>query len=93
MQKTLLAAFAAAAVLAGATPGTRAVAMMVAPPPLPALASAPAASLERVTNVCGINGCAPVQIKRMHKPPPNFTKMAVPLMINVNQHQNAAPPK
>lgn len=93
MQKTLLAAFAAGAVLSGATLCAQAVAMPLAAPAALGVARTGSPLLERVTNVCGINGCARVLIKRFYKPPPSFTKKAVPIAVTVNQHQNAAPLK
>jgi hypothetical protein len=50
--------------------------------------------LERVTNICGISGCAPVWTKRIRKPLPGFVKHAVPLtVIPASQQQNTAPIK
>jgi hypothetical protein len=94
MQKTLLAAFAAGAVLSGVALGAPALAMPLAAPSATGFAGVDSALLERVANVCGVNGCAPVWTKRVQKPPPSFTKMAVPITVTVNQqHQNAAPLK
>jgi hypothetical protein len=91
MSKALLAAFAAATISSAITLGARAVAMPLAPPALGA-ADAPAPLVERVVNICGINGCAPVWTKRVRKPPPNFVKHAVPLaVVPASQRQNAAP--
>lgn len=47
--------------------------------------------LERVTNVCGISGCAPVWTKRIQKPPAGFVQRAAPMVVQTNQHVNAAP--
>lgn len=52
---------------------------------------AKAPPIERVANVCGINGCAPIWTKRVQKPPPGFLKRAVPIVVQANPHQNAAP--
>jgi hypothetical protein len=49
-------------------------------------------TITRVTNICGLSGCAPVWTKRVHKPPPNFVKMAVPMTV-APPPQNAAPLK
>ncbi len=68
MSKTVLAALAAAAIFSGATLATRVTAMTPAAPSALGAASAPSALVERVTNVCGMNGCAPVQTKRVQKP-------------------------
>jgi hypothetical protein len=73
------------ALLAGPWCG-RAQAMPLAPP------SAPSPLLERVANVCGISGCSPVWTKKVHKPPPSFVKMAVPMTV-APPPRNAAPIK
>jgi hypothetical protein len=44
---------------------TAAHAMTAAPPG--ALRTAGATFVQRVVNVCGMNGCAPVQVQRAHK--------------------------
>jgi hypothetical protein len=36
----------------------------------------------KAMNVCGINGCGPVLVKRVQKPPPTFTAKAVPLVVS-----------
>jgi hypothetical protein len=91
MAKAFAAALASAAILSAVTLSTRAVAMPLAPPALGA-ANAPTPFVERVANICGINGCAPVWTKRVRKPPPDFVKRAVPLVVvPASQQQNAAP--
>jgi hypothetical protein len=91
MQRTLSIAFVVAAMLIGATPWSAAQAMPLA---APTAIGAPqeVAPITRVANICGLSGCAPVQTKRVHKPPPNFVKMAVPMTV-APPPQNAAPIK
>ncbi len=89
MAKALRAVLASAAILSTISLGTGAVALPLAPPPL---TNAPAPLVERVANICGINGCAPVWTKRIHKPPANFVKRAVPLaVVPASEHPNSAP--
>jgi len=90
MTKALRTALASAAILSAVMPGTSAVAMPLAPPALGA-AHAPAPLVRRIANICGINGCAPVWTKRVQKPPANFARVAVPLVVAPNPHQNTAP--
>jgi hypothetical protein len=71
---------------------SRAQAMPFAAPSALGVSSAAAPLLERVANVCGISGCSPVWTKRVHKPPPSFVKMAVPMTV-VPPPRNAAPLK
>jgi hypothetical protein len=70
----------------------RAQAMPLAAPSVLADSGAAGPLLERVANVCGISGCAPVWTKRVHKPPPNFVKMAVPMTV-APPPRNTAPLK
>jgi hypothetical protein len=70
----------------------RAQSMPLAAPPVLGVQAAAAPLLERVANVCGIGGCAPVWTKRVHKPPPSFVKMAVPMTV-VQPPRNTAPLK
>lgn len=89
MAKALRAVLASAAILSAISLGTGAVAMPLAPL---SLTNAPTPLVERVANICGINGCAPVWTKRIRKPPPNFVKRAVPLtVVPASQQQNSAP--
>jgi hypothetical protein len=70
----------------------RAQAMPLIAPPLLGAIGGGAPLLERVANICGMNGCAPVWTKRVRKPPANFVKRAVPLtVVPASQQQNAAP--
>lgn len=85
MQRTLSIAFVVVAMLVGAAPWSAAQAM-------PFGAVHVETAITRVANICGLNGCAPVWTKRVHKPPPNFVKMAVPMTV-VQPKQNAAPLK
>jgi hypothetical protein len=91
MAHALRAVLTSTAILSAFTLVPRAVAIPLAPPALDA-GNAPAPLVERVANVCGFNGCAPVQIKRVRKPPPDFVKRAVPLAVApAGQRRNAAP--
>jgi hypothetical protein len=67
MPKTPLAALAASIILLGAMLGSRVCAMTIAPSST--LGVAPDATLlHRATVICGSNGCAPVQTKRVQHP-------------------------
>jgi hypothetical protein len=68
-----------------------ALAMPLASPSALSLSSADAPLLEQVANICGISGCSPVWTKRYRKPPPNFVKLAAPLVVAPPQPRNAAP--
>jgi hypothetical protein len=72
MRQILLAAFAAAAVLAGGAPLDPAAAMVPAYASPSGLAAANAGLVVRAVNVCGTNGCVRVQTQRIVKrhPPP-----------------------
>jgi hypothetical protein len=86
-----IALFAAITALSAGAYGGAARAMPLA---APSLHGADAGLLERVTNICGISGCAPVWTKRVRKPLPGFVKHAVPLtVIPASQQQNTAPIK
>ncbi len=85
MQRTLSIAFVVVAMLIGVAPCDAARAM-----PLGTVRAEPV--ITRVAVICGLGGCAPVFTKRVHKPPPNFVKMAVPMTV-VQPSQNAAPLK
>jgi hypothetical protein len=83
------------AVITALSTGTwcgRAQAMPLAAPLALGVPGAAAPLLERVANICGISGCSPVWVKRVHKPPPSFVKMAVPIVV-VPQPRNTAPLK
>ncbi len=79
------------ALSAGAWCG-RAQAMPLTMPSALGVPSDAAPLLERVANICGISGCSPVWTKRVHKPPPSFVKMAVPIVVTP-QPRNTAPLK
>jgi hypothetical protein len=66
MRKTLLIAVATAAVLSGGSL-KRANAMTFATPSALGFASTDIAVIQRVTVVCGNNGCSPVQTKRVQR--------------------------
>lgn len=91
MRKIMLAMLAAAVVLSGGVFGSQATAMTAALPPLRGAAKAEALPIRRVRNVCGINGCAPVLVKRIQKPPRKFTAKAVPLVVPNAPASAAAP--
>lgn len=77
MSKTLLAALTAATVLSGATLGTRVAAMPFAAPS----ASGADMGMTRVAIICGMNGCAPVHVVRVRRPPRSFVTGAAPLVF------------
>jgi len=79
MSKTLLAALSAA-VLLSAVLGPRAAAMPFAASVADS-ADARAALLDRVTNVCGINGCTPVFTKRIVRPRRTGNLVSVPVVV------------
>lgn len=70
MPKIMLVALAATLLLAGGLRADCAVAMTLAPLAAYHAASGRAAPIERVTNICGSNGCVPVQTKRVQHPKP-----------------------
>ena len=83
MRNIACAACFAAVALADAAFGTQARAMPAAPPALRGLAKAEALPIQQVRNVCGMNGCAPVFVKRFQVPPHNITKTtAAPLVVS-----------
>ena len=81
MSKTLLAAIAAVTFLSSAMLASPAAAMPLAAPASFGAANAPAPGVKRVTNVCGLSGCAPVWTKRVRKPPVGFVRRAAPLVF------------
>jgi hypothetical protein len=89
MSKILLSALTAA-VLSSALLGLRAAAMPLAAPAL-GIVNARAAFLQRVTNVCGMNGCAPVHVLRVRRPPPGFVTRAAPLVFPATNPPQSAP--
>ena len=66
MRRTLLVAIAAAAILSGGSL-ERADAMKFATPSALGFAGPDTAFVQRVTVVCGNNGCSPVQTKRVQR--------------------------
>jgi hypothetical protein len=78
MSRTLLAALSAG-VLLSAVFGTRAAAMPLAAP-APGIGNASAALLQRVTNICGMNGCVTVYTKRIVRPRPTGKLVSVPVV-------------
>jgi hypothetical protein len=80
LRKIMLAALAAAAVLSGGVFGSQATAMNAA---LPSLRGAAKATfpIQRIRNICGLNGCAAVQTKRIQKPLRKFTTTATPVVV------------
>jgi hypothetical protein len=89
MRNAMLVALSGAALFSGAALGTPASAMTLGP--LPSASGADAALLERVINVCGINGCAPIHVRRIQKPPANFVRRAAPLVFPVANPPPAQP--
>jgi hypothetical protein len=81
MSKTLLAALAAVALLSAGMLGTHAAAMTLAPPQAFGVASVRGTLVERVTNVCGMNGCAPVQTKRIVRPKQFGSLVSTPIIV------------
>ncbi len=73
MRGTLLTALAVAFILSNGVLGRDADAATIGPASASHTASAFAAAIERVVNVCGSNGCVPVQTKRIiHRPKPGM---------------------
>lgn len=91
MPKNGLAALSAAALLSGAVLVTPAAAMTLTP--LLGVARPDTALFQPVANVCGINGCAPIHVKRVRKPPAGFVKRAAPLVFPIAGAQQTAPAK
>jgi len=67
MRKTFLSALAAAAILSGGMPAERAQALTPATPSALYLTATAAAPVQLATVLCGTNGCAPVQTKRIQR--------------------------
>jgi hypothetical protein len=65
MRKTFLTVFATAAILSGGMFGAKAIPL--ASPSALGFATGNADLLQRVTVVCGNNGCSPVQTKRVQR--------------------------
>jgi hypothetical protein len=76
MRKLLLVGFAAAVLASNAVLLHRAAAMTLAARSALGTATAPAGLVQKVTNVCGPNGCVAVQVKRLDKH--QLHKTAVP---------------
>jgi hypothetical protein len=89
VSKALLAAVAAAAMLAGATPLSDASAMMLVAPSLPGAETVPQPT--QVAVICGAGGCARVQVSRVHHPPRGFVKRAAPLVFPRPSSSTGAP--
>jgi hypothetical protein len=85
-----IARLAAIIALSAAVCGS-AQAMPLAAPSVLGVPSAAAPLLEQVANICGLSGCSPVWTKRIKKPPPDFVKHAVPIVVQAHQTQNTAP--
>jgi hypothetical protein len=81
MSKTLLAALAAVTLLSAGTVCTRAAAMTLAAPPALHAANAHETFVERVTNVCGMNGCVAVQTKRIIRPRRVGNLASMPIIV------------
>jgi len=57
--------------------------MPIGTPAALGVAASNAALLRKVVNVCGINGCAPIHVRRIQKPPAGFVKRAAPLVFPI----------
>jgi hypothetical protein len=71
--RTFLTTLAAASVLAAGLLGNRADAFTLAAPSTLSVAATRAAAVQQVVSVCGTNGCAPVQTKRVRHYKPGGT--------------------
>lgn len=96
MRNIACAVFFTVGVFAGAAFGTQAQAMSAAAPSLRGLATAHALPIQQVRNICGMNGCAPVFVKRYTVPPRNISKTTAPPLVVSNspapvQAQSALP--
>jgi hypothetical protein len=89
VSKALVAAVAAAAMLAGAMPLSDASAMMLVAPSLPGAGTVPQPT--RIAVICGVGGCARVQVSRVHHPPRGFVKRAAPLIFPPASSPNSSP--
>jgi len=90
VSKTLLAATIGAAIFSSAVIGGRALAMPLSS--APGFAGLSVAAPTPVAIVCGMGGCAPINVKRVWHPPRGFVQRAAPLnMPNANPppQQNA----
>ena len=81
MPKTLRSAVAAVMILSSAALAAPVGAITLAAPRLPVGATAP--QLTPVAVICGVSGCAPVRVSRVHRPPANFAKRAVPMTVTI----------
>jgi hypothetical protein len=81
MSKSLLAALAATAIFLGAPLAARAASTTLAAPSMLRAAGAPAHLVLPIAILCGMNGCAPVHVARVRRPPRNFTSLAAPLVV------------
>ena len=81
MRKIMVGALTAAVALAGGLFGSQAAAMTAAMPSLHAAAKAKTLPIERVRNICGSGGCAPVLVKRYQRPTRKFTATVTPLVV------------
>jgi hypothetical protein len=80
MHKSLLALLAVATMLGAATLGSQANAMPAARLSRGA-ATAGAVPTWQIRNICGLNGCAPVQTKRIQKPLRKAPTTAAPVVV------------
>jgi hypothetical protein len=91
MAQALLAAFGCAVILSGGALGTGAAAMTLPRPATLGIAPVSAPALQRVAVVCGMNGCARVQVVRVRRPPPGFVKRGAPLVFPAANASQIAP--
>lgn len=81
MRGTLSAALAVTAMLIGAMPRNDARAMPLSTPLALGAADGSASMRTRVAIVCGMNGCAPIHVLRVRRPPRSFVTNAAPLVF------------
>lgn len=79
MSKTLLAATTAAMIFFGAMLATGAGAMTLAAPSALGLSGVATSVPTPVAILCGLGGCAPINVKRVWHPPRGFAARAAPL--------------
>lgn len=90
MQKRLPGAFAAAIILSVAMSSISAMAMPLAAPSTLGAVRADA-TITPVAVICGTNGCGPVRVSRIKRPPKGFITKAAPLVFPMpNAPQTAA---
>lgn len=81
MPRSLLTVFAVATVLSAGMLDNQAGAMTLVPPSVVGIANADGTLVQKAAVICGNNGCAPVQTKRVqrHKKPPQSGQPGAPI--------------